>query len=195
MIPVATATTEEHRDLAQLAREGGFTLIEMLMAIVISGIILGPIAATLLVGLRTSDETSNRLVGSNDAQMLSVWLTPDVQSAGGQSGDVATSSNTDCSGISNVLRLRWRETSGTTTTTYHAAYAISQSSGEWRLIRYLCVNSGSATTHVVARNLASSTAASASANGTKVTVTVTEKSTPANPTGYTFTVSAHRRTQ
>ena len=177
------------------AREDGFTLVELLMSIVISGIILGPIAASLLVGLRTSDETSNRLVGSNDAQMLSVWLTPDIQSAGGQSGDVATSSNTDCSGISNVLRLRWRETSGSTTTTYNAAYAVSQTDGEWRLIRYLCVDSGSATTHVVARNLASSSAATATANGTKVSMTVTEANTPANPTGYAFTVSGHRRTQ
>jgi hypothetical protein len=165
------------------------------MTIVISGIIMGPVAASLLVGLRTSDETSNRLTGSNDAQMLSIWLPPDVQSTGGTAGDVATSGNTDCSGVSNVLRLRWRETAGSTTTTYSVAYAVAQAgTGEWRLVRYQCVDSGAATTHVVARNLANATAASATATGTKISMTVTEASTPANPTGYTFTVSGHRRT-
>ena len=165
------------------------------MTIVISGIIMGPIAASLLVGLRTSDETSNRLAGSNDAQLLSIWLPPDVQSTGGTAGDVSTGSNTDCSGVSNALRLQWRETVGSTTSTYVVAYAVGQAgTGEWRIVRHECLNGGSATTHVVARNLANASAVSAAARGTKVSLTVTEASTPANPTGYTFTVSGYRRT-
>jgi prepilin-type N-terminal cleavage/methylation domain-containing protein len=176
------------------AEEAGFTLVELLITIVISGIIMGPIAASLLVGLRTSDETSNRLAGSSDAQLLSIWLPPDVQSAGGVAGDVSTSSNTDCSGVTNTLRLQWRETSGSTTSTYVAAYAVRPNGTEWRLVRYQCLNGGTATEHVVARNLANASAASASVNGTKVSMTVTEASTPANPTGYTFTVSGYRRT-
>ncbi len=182
---------------ARMRDDAGFTLVELLMAIVIMGIVIGPLAAGLLIGLRTSDETANRLAGSNDAQLLSVWLPPDVQSAGGSAGDVVGSltGNTDCSGRANALRLGWRETLGSTTTSFVAAYAVSQDSvGDWRLVRYFCTNGGAPTTHVVARNLAGSSAVTSTITGTKVALTVTEKSTPANPTSYTFTVSGHRRT-
>ena len=177
--------------------EEGFTLVEMLMAIVISGFIVAPLTAGLIVGLRTTDETANRLTGSNDAQILSAWLPPDIQSTGNVAGDVVYSptANTECSGVSNRLRLKWRETQGSTTNNYVVAYAIvSASEGRWFLQRYQCVNGGAATTHVVARNLASSTATSVSVSGTKISMTVTEKTTPTDPTSYTFTVSGNRRT-
>jgi prepilin-type N-terminal cleavage/methylation domain-containing protein len=180
-------------------REEGFTLIELMVAMAIMAIILGSLTAGVIVGLRTGDETTNRLAGSNDAQLVSIWLPADVQSTGNQLSDVVATptANTECSGISNVLRLKWRatETAGGATNTYVAAYAISQAStGEWRLIRYSCVNGGTAVKHVVARNLASSSAATIATSGTKVTMTVTEKATAANPTSYSFSVSGNRRT-
>ena len=184
-------------DARRTRGEHGFTLVELLMAIVLSGIILAPLAAGVLVGLRTTEETSNRLSGSNDAQLLAAWLTPDLQSTGNQAGDVvvAPAANTECSGVSNLLRLRWRETPGATTTTYVAAYAIvAGADGRWFLTRFFCVNGGAATTHVVGRNLASSTAATVATAGQKVTMTVTEATKPTNPTPYTFTVAGNRRT-
>ena len=177
--------------------ESGFTLVELLMAIVISGFIIAPLTGGLIVGLRTTDETASRLTGSNDAQILSVWLPPDIQSVGNLVGDVVYSPtvNTECTGISNRLRLKWRETQGSTTNNYVAAYAIvAASNNRWFLQRYLCVNGGAATTHVVSRNLASSTATSVTASGTKISMTVTEAATPTDPTSYTFTVSGNRRT-
>lgn len=177
--------------------DGGFTLVELLMAIVLSGIILAPLTAGVLVGLRTTGETSNRLSGSNDAQLLSAWVTPDIQSAGNVAGDVvvAPTVNTECSGVSNRLRLKWRETQGATTTTYVVAYAVvAGTEGRWFLKRFQCVNGGAATPHVILRNLASSTAATATVSGTKVTVTVTEKTDPTNPSPYVITISAFRRT-
>lgn len=177
--------------------EGGFTLVEMLMAIVVMGIIMGPLTAGVIVGLRTTDETANRLNGSNDAQILSVWLPPDIQSTGNQVGDVVYSPtvNTECSNVSNRLRLKWRETQGSTTTSYVVAYAVvAGTGGGWTLVRYQCINGAAATTHLVSRNLASSTATTVTASGTKVTMTVTEKATPTDPTSYTFTVSGNRRT-
>ena len=213
MTRAANAATKERSELAQRvivrgrgtpprserAREGGFTLVELLVSIAIMGIIIVPIAASLFLGLRTSDETANRLAGSNDAQLLSSWLPPDVQSAGNQSGDVVATPtvNTDCSGVNNVLRLRWRatEVAGGTSTTYVAAYAITQAStGEYRLVRSYCVGTAAAVPHVVARNLAGPSAVAISTSGTKVTMTVTEKNTPTAPTSYVFSVSGYRRT-
>jgi prepilin-type N-terminal cleavage/methylation domain-containing protein len=179
--------------------EEGFTLVELMVAMAIMIVILAPLTAGVIVGLRTGDETSNRLAGSNDAQLISAWLPADLQSTGNQLSDVVATptANTECSGVSNVLRLKWRaaETAGGATNTYVAAYAISQAStGEWRLIRYSCVNGGTATTHVIARNLNNASAASVATSGTKVTMTVTEKATAANPTSYSFSVSGNRRT-
>ena len=182
---------------ARVRSESGFTLIELLMAIVITGFIMAPLTAGVIVGLRTTDETASRLTGSNDAQILSVWLPPDIQSTGNQAGDVVFSPtvNTECSNVSNRLRLNWRETQGSSTNTYVAAYAvIAATDNRWFLQRYLCINGGAATTHVVSRNLANSTATSVTASGTKVAMTVTEKATATDPTSYTFTVSGSRRT-
>lgn len=177
--------------------ESGFTLIELLMSVVMMGIIIVPLAAGVMVGLRTTEETSTRLAGSNDAQLLAAWLTPDIQSTGNQAGDVvaAPTANTECSGVSNRLRLRWRETQGSTTTTYVVAYAIvAGTEGRWFLTRYQCVNGGPATPHVVLRNVANSTAATVATSGTKVTMTVTEATNPTDPTPYVITASAYRRT-
>jgi prepilin-type N-terminal cleavage/methylation domain-containing protein len=182
----------------RVRHEAGFTLIELLMAIALTGIILVPMASALTVALRTTDETSNRLAGSNDAQLLSIWLPADVQSTGNLSTDVVATptANTECSGLTNALRLKWRATETTgTTNTYVAAYATALSStGDWRLLRYSCVNGGAATTHVIARNLASGSAVAISSSGTRVTMTVTEKATPTDPASYTFSVSGNRRT-
>lgn len=174
--------------------EHGFTLVELMLATVIMGIIVVPLTAGIIVGLRTTEQTRVRLKGSNDAQLLSVWFPPDVQSTGNQSGDVATTSNSECSGVSNVLRLQWRETQGSTTTTYRVAYATrTATSGGYELVRYACTNSGSASTHVVARNLASASAVTISTSGTRISMTVTGAAAQ-NDTGYTFTVSGNRRT-
>ena len=182
--------------IKRLRGEAGMTLVELMMAMTIMTIIMVPVTAGLLVGLRTTDETRTRLVGSDDAQTLAQWLPADIASTGSQSGDVVATptSNTDCSGLSNALRLKWRETQGSTTNTYVAAYAIVQNgAGDYQLVRYFCTNSGTAATHVVARHLASSSAVSVSTSGTKISMTVSEANTPTETTNYTFTISGNRR--
>ena len=101
--------------------------------------------------------------------------------------------NTECSGVTNLLRLKWSETQGTTTTNYVAAYAIQSVSGTYQLKRYYCVNSGAASTHVVGRNLENASAGTVSVSGTRVSMTLTMKDTPTDTSNYTFTVSANRR--
>ena len=167
------------------------------MAITISGFIIAPIGAGLVVGLRTSGETMTRLGGSGDAQLLSISLPPDIESTGNAVSDVVASptANTECSAITNLLRLRWTTSDSGSAVTYQAAYAISGSaSAGWKIKRYFCVGAGAATVRTVARNLASSTAATVTVSGTKVSMTVTEATNAANPTPYTFTVSGYRRT-
>jgi hypothetical protein len=63
--------------------ESGFTLIEVTLATVITGLIVGAIAAALIVMLNTYPSSANRLAQSDNAELLSSWLVPDVQSTSG----------------------------------------------------------------------------------------------------------------
>lgn len=164
--------------------ERGFTLAELLVAIVILGLIVAAVSASLIVGLRTTDDSATRLIESHDAQLVTVYLPPDIQAA----SDVVASpaSNSECSGGSNLLRLRWTETIGGVTTTYTAAYRLVDAPPVKELVRYFCVGIGTPQEIVVAHNVAS--APDPALAGPRVSVTVTEQS------GYSFTISARRRT-
>lgn len=56
---------------ARLRAEDGFSLAELLVGIVVVGIIMGSIAAALIVGMRTTDQTTERLNESHDVQISS----------------------------------------------------------------------------------------------------------------------------
>jgi type II secretory pathway pseudopilin PulG len=66
---------------ARLREDEGFTIVELVVGIVVTGIILGSIAAALIVVMRTTDGTVSRLNESHDVQIGSAYLAQDVQSA------------------------------------------------------------------------------------------------------------------
>jgi prepilin-type N-terminal cleavage/methylation domain-containing protein len=67
----------------QLKRdERGVTLVEVLVAVIILGIIAAPLATGMWVFFRNSDETTRRLSDSHDAQMLANYFAQDVQAMG-----------------------------------------------------------------------------------------------------------------
>jgi prepilin-type N-terminal cleavage/methylation domain-containing protein len=84
--------------------EAGFTLIELLVAILILGIILGPLTGAIILGLNTTDDTIQRLAESVDAQNASSLFISDVQSA-------STISVTDggCVSSSVLISFRWTD--------------------------------------------------------------------------------------
>lgn len=59
----------------------GFTLVETLVTVVITGIIGGAVVASIIIGLRTTDATANRLADSRDAQLAAAYFGTDVQGA------------------------------------------------------------------------------------------------------------------
>lgn len=67
--------------------DDGFTLIEVMVATIIAGIIFGVLAQGVIIGFRTTDDTNKRIAGSNDTSLISNWFVPDVESA----ASVATS--------------------------------------------------------------------------------------------------------
>src|SRR4051812_12796110 len=62
-------------------REAGFTLVELLIGIAIAGMLITVIGSAMVVGLKTTDATTQRLSESHDAQITSAYLANDVQSA------------------------------------------------------------------------------------------------------------------
>jgi prepilin-type N-terminal cleavage/methylation domain-containing protein len=183
--------------------EGGFTLVEMLIVIVISAVLMGGLVGGVMVAIRTYPENAGKLVQSHDAQLLASWLVPDVQSGGPASSaiDTGSGSSSGCTtGVdpssSNALKLTW---SGfdTPTTTFEADYRLVGLSSPFVLTRYFCQNSGPAISTIIGRNIATATAINpVGTNPNRVDVTVTDVgssgSTFTIPT-YSFTVSASRR--
>src|SRR5947209_6522111 len=88
-------------------REAGFTLIEVLIALSLTAVIVGALAEALIVGVRTSDGTSQRLALSHDAEISARWFASDASSS-----DTVTTAASSCSdGVSStpVVQFQWTE--------------------------------------------------------------------------------------
>jgi prepilin-type N-terminal cleavage/methylation domain-containing protein len=179
----------------------GFTLVELLVAIVILGVVVAAISASIIVGLKTTDRTSQRLAESHDAQMVSSFFATDVESA----TDVSLT-DTACSGGSTVVvRFSWTESDSPSTTVDHvASYVIEQDpagtpGAEKRLVRRSCLGSGLAPAGAVVVAHMPLTAADPSvtcdsaAPGTCTATPAQVAITFSEPSGYSYTVTGKRR--
>jgi prepilin-type N-terminal cleavage/methylation domain-containing protein len=174
--------------------ESGYTLIELLLVIALLGFIVAPISAAIVVGLRTTSATANRINSSHDAQLVSIYLPADIQSA---TTVDQTGTNTGCH-PNSVLYLKWTQLvdpSSNAVDTYEAAYAIAQNDGEWQMTRYYCVNSALVQQTVVAHNLRDGSAATVPLpTGPTVSMTLTEATAARDTAAYQYTVQGTRRT-
>ncbi|MUH51681.1 MAG: prepilin-type N-terminal cleavage/methylation domain-containing protein, partial [Actinobacteria bacterium] len=145
--------------------ESGFTLIELVMAVVLSGLIAGVIVAALVTSLNIADSALDQVHDSVDASLVSAFLYRDAQAAGGvdptlaqldPSIGVSTSDAGSCgvpSGSTLVMRFSWLDrqtvtTRRTVTTTY------SFDAANKKLTRRICQD-GTTTDAVLARTLSS----------------------------------------
>jgi prepilin-type N-terminal cleavage/methylation domain-containing protein len=62
-------------------QEDGFTLLELIIVLVLIPIVIAGISAAIITSLKDQTDVSSRLADSQDAQLASAYLVPDIQSA------------------------------------------------------------------------------------------------------------------
>ena len=131
----------------------GFTLVEMVVAVVLLGGITAAVLATLFASMRSSQESARRVTESNDAQIISAWLVRDAQAAGGSNPatgavdvtlGVSLSDAAGCAAPGGTLVARFRWIDRTTTTPVAKVSTYSRTGNT--LVRNLCTDGGAAAT-------------------------------------------------
>ena len=125
-------------------RDGGFTLLEVTIVLVVLGIVMSSLALALSVALRSHPGTVERLDDSRSTRGLATWLSYDTSSTPpfvGEEpqGGMVTSEVNDCGGPGqNLLQLKWVE-SVPTAVTYVASYRfVIQAGGGGEIVRVSC---------------------------------------------------------
>ena len=131
--------------------DGGFTLIELVVAIAVLGIIMPVITATFVVIVRNSPAVQTRTDDSRSTRGLSTWLpqdvlsTPPVVITDGSStpGYTLTARASDCASTAgtNVLHMVWQENVGpnaATLTNFVANYRYVIVGATTQIKRYTC---------------------------------------------------------
>ena len=140
---------------ARRPAEDGFTLVELIMAVAILGILSVSIGVVGVVMFRTMGETQNRLEETRGPRFAAVYWIPDVAST-----QTVNPSGVVCgSGGTTLVTLEWQEV--LTDTYTRVTYATTTVGLKTQLIRRLCTN-GSTTptrTTVVAPSVATSNGA------------------------------------
>jgi len=120
----------------------GLTLIEMIVALFVLGMMVVAITTALFVGLRTSRESNQRVTDAVGVSFASAYFVPDVESA----ITVDTADFSDCELPGAVVMFSWIEGDPrpeATPTSRFATYAVQPRGSEFALIRRTCVPSGS----------------------------------------------------
>jgi prepilin-type N-terminal cleavage/methylation domain-containing protein len=173
-------------------RDDGFTLIEMLVAIVIIALIMVLLAEVILGYLRNTDVTTARLAESHDQQIAAAYWQQDVSSVGVRSSYDSTSHSFPmvqsvnnptfpcASGGTRLVVLSWNQyDSSGTAIVISVAYAQDGT----QLVRTHCKSSTVDSTVVLAHNLVS---ASASCTSSRCDLTIDDQS-------YSVTLTGQRR--
>lgn len=94
--------------------EWGFTLVELVVAVAITLLIIGPITGAIIIGLRTTNTASHRLTQTRDNELVQGALPRDVFSATSMQANVAAGNT--CVNLPSLLVLKWsRPTLGSST--------------------------------------------------------------------------------
>ena len=123
--------------------DDGFTLVELVLAVTLMGVVIGAVASAMIVMFTTTGETTERLSESPDLQLAAAYFGSDVQSAQtftGSCGPVGTA----------LVTLSWTDPGASPNpaaaddTQRTVRYVVETAGTQKTLVRYACTNSGSA---------------------------------------------------
>ncbi|HWJ66052.1 MAG TPA: prepilin-type N-terminal cleavage/methylation domain-containing protein [Nocardioides sp.] len=204
-------------------RDDGFTLMEVMVAVAILGIIAAALTGVVISYLKTSGITRARLTESTDQQFISTYWQNDVSSLGRRSFNpadanpvpttqsvfVGTAGPGGCGASIGtvVVAFAWQEYVGTTpadawtsVSPQEVAYVRVGGSAPFTLKRVRCDNGTEGAPLTVARRLTGSptitcdTSCTAAAVPNRVSMQFTVRDdSESDSVGYTTTVSADRR--
>jgi prepilin-type N-terminal cleavage/methylation domain-containing protein len=169
--------------------DAGFTLPELMVAIVILGLIIVPISSAFIVGLLTTGEAHSRLAETQTTVLMSAFWAGDVQSA---DGTVTTGGSPACTNagtnLATVATFRWADDISPTNA---ASYVVRSNTDSRYLVRFYCRGGSLVSQGTVAPELGAAdptVACTPTCNKpTRVTITMT------TPKGATFTLNGTRR--
>ena len=142
----------------------GFTLVELLIAIVILAVIIVPLGNGLVAFFRNTDNTTGTLSESHDLQIAAAYFAQDVQSVGVrnwtfpfaltqsvETGVAGGSGTYPCGtdpALNLVIRLAWDDPTDAihTPVKIRVSYVVRTVGGELQLHRLLCGNGTAAVT-------------------------------------------------
>lgn len=138
-------------------RDAGFTLPELLIAVMISGILIVSISMAFTTVLRTQSQATDRLAESKDITFVQTWLPVDLASATDTFSMVEEPAlhaelaanvppmnyNTVLPGV-NVLTVVRPDLEASAGTYYLVAYRYHEVNGKWQLSRFEIRNPGTA---------------------------------------------------
>lgn len=195
-------------DKSRKVREGGFTLVELLVAIAILAVIAAPLSFGLITGLRFVGRSDEKFNDSRSALISAAYFSGDVASA----NTIVPSDATGCGGGTALVSFDFSDATGGVSAAVNNevsyVYDASDATNK-KLLRKYCPNGGSQTqsttaialsgTPVVTCYDAANVVNATCANARWVKMVVTQKAntpspdTPA-PVAYTFTLEGTRRT-
>ncbi|MCX6522601.1 MAG: fibronectin type III domain-containing protein [Actinobacteria bacterium] len=135
----ARRPTRATRARAERGADVGFTLVEIVMAIVLSSLVGGVLVASLMTSLNAADTTSSTVASSIDTQLISAFLAVDAQAAGGidpstaeQAVDLGVSTVSDLAGWAGceqagslVVRFAWIDRGAASSDRVVVTYGLS----------------------------------------------------------------------
>ncbi len=147
--------------------EGGVTLTEILVAVVVLGIIIFPLANAVIGFIRLTDQASGQLKESHDAQLATAYFAQDVESLGTRDwtaypyplrpsvelGAPATGGLYPCgpAGLpAAVIRMAWDDPDTVSgTRVIRVAYVVMTVGAQRQLHRIVCAGPGPPVSEVV----------------------------------------------
>ncbi len=148
-------------------RDRGLTLVELIIAVALMGLIGGAIGGALYFGIKTTNNSSTRLDQSMTEMAVTRYLTGDILSAEGPV--TVKGSDSTC----GSAPLKFSSRSDVTKATKDTVVAWSLSGTD--LIRRTCLNGTTTTEHVIATGISAFTpgTCAVSCTSNKISVTFT----------------------